>query len=308
MIGGVLLARAPDGTIAEASDIVRQTQVAELVRLARRVREEVKADNLSLIAAGVAFYGMLAVFPALIATVTLYGLVADPDRIRQQLGEATAALPQGAADVITGQLTSVVAVGRGGLTVGLVISLAATVWAAAGGVRALLLGLNIIFHVEEGRSLVRRCVIGLALTLGGLVAVPVALTLIAAFPVLLGRVGMHGVVAVLAQVARWVLLIVLVLGGLSTLYRWGPHRRAARWRWATPGTLVALALWGMGSVVFSAYVSNFGSYNETYGSLAAVIVLMLWLYLSAFAILVGAAVDAVRERDEHVIQATHPGQ
>jgi membrane protein len=298
-----------DDIIAEAPDIIAQAQVAELVRLARRVREEVKADNLSLIAAGVAFYGMLAVFPALIATVTLYGLVADPDRIRQQLSEATAALPQGAADVITGQLTSVVAVGRGGLTVGLVISLAATVWAASGGVRALLLGLNIIFHVEEGRSLVRRCVIGLALTLGGLVAVPVALTLIAVFPVLLDRLGPHGVVvAVLAQVARWVLLIVLVLGGLSTLYRWGPDRRAARWRWTTPGTLVALALWGVGSVVFSAYVSNFGSYNETYGSLAAVIVLMLWLYLSAFAILVGAEVDAVRERDEHVIQTTPPEQ
>ncbi len=278
--------------------------MAELARLLRRVRDAAKADNVSLVAAGVAFYGLLAIFPALIATVTLYGLVADPDRIKEQIASATAALPPGAADLVTSQLTSVASVGRGGLTLGLVISLGATIWAASGGVRALVKGLNVIYHTEESRGFVERSSLGLGLTLGGLVAVALALTLVAAFPVILDRIGLDPVAAGFAQAARWALLAVLVVIGLSVLYRLGPDREQPRFRWVTWGTLTALGMWVLGSVGFSVYVSNFGSYNQTYGSIAAVIVLMLWLYLSALAVLVGAEIDAVRERDKDVTHTT----
>ena len=274
--------------------------MAELARFLRRVRDAAKADNVSLVAAGVAFYGLLAIFPALIATVTLYGLVADPDRIKEQIASATAALPPGAADLVTSQLTSVASVGHGGLTLSLVISLGATIWAASGGVRALLIGLNVIYRTEESRGLVKRSSLGLGLTLGGLVVVALALTLVAAFPVILDRIGLDPVAAGFAQAARWALLAVVVVIGLSVLYRLGPDREQPRFRWVTWGTLTALGMWVLGSVGFSVYVSNFGSYNQTYGSIAAVIVLMLWLYLSALAVLVGAEIDAVRERDKDV--------
>jgi len=274
--------------------------MAELARFLRRVRDAAKGDNVSLVAAGVAFYGLLAIFPALIATVTLYGLVADPDRIKEQIASATAALPPGAADLVTSQLTSVASVGHGGLTLSLVISLGATIWAASGGVRALLIGLNVIYRTEESRGLVKRSSLGLGLTLGGLVVVALALTLVAAFPVILDRIGLDPVAAGFAQAARWALLAVVVVIGLSVLYRLGPDREQPRFRWVTWGTLTALGMWVLGSVGFSVYVSNFGSYNQTYGSIAAVIVLMLWLYLSALAVLVGAEIDAVRERDKDV--------
>jgi len=276
----------------------------DLARLARQVRAEVKADNLSLVAAGVAFYGLLAIFPAIIATVAVYGLVADPDHISAQLASATEALPQEAADLIVSQLSAAAKIDRSGLTLGLVLSLGATLWAATGGVRALLNGLNVIYDVKENRGFVRRSALALGLTVGGLVTVAAALALVAAFPVALDRVGLEPVAAGLAEAARWLLLVILILLGLALLYRWGPARPTARRRWVTWGSAGALLVWILGSIAFSVYVANFGSYNKTYGTIAAVIVLMLWLYVSAFSVLLGAEIDAVRERDKSVTPTT----
>jgi len=276
----------------------------DLARLARQVRVEVKADNLSLVAAGVAFYGLLAIFPAIIATVAVYGLVADPDHISAQLASATEALPQEAADLIVSQLSAAAKIDRSGLTLGLVLSLGATLWAATGGVRALLNGLNVIYDVKENRGFVRRSALALGLTVGGLVTVAAALALVAAFPVALDRVGLEPVAAGLAEAARWLLLVILILLGLALLYRWGPARPTARRRWVTWGSAGALLVWILGSIAFSVYVANFGSYNKTYGTIAAVIVLMLWLYVSAFSVLLGAEIDAVRERDKSVTPTT----
>ena len=276
----------------------------QLIGRVRGVRAEITSKNLPLVAAGVAFYGLLAIFPALIAVVKLYGLVADPTRISAQISSAAAAMPQGAADLITVQLTSMTEVGVGGLSVGLTISLGATIWAAAGAVRALLTGLNVIVEVEEGRGPVKRAVLSLALTLGAMVLALVTLTLVAAFPVIVGWLGLDPVAAALAELGRWSTLVAVVVVGLAVLYRWGPDRPRPRWRWATWGTVVAVGLWAIGSLGFSVYVSNFGRYHQTYGGIAAVIVLMLWLYLSAFAILIGALIDAVRDRDKDVTQAT----
>jgi len=267
-----------------------------LVRMARDVRAQIKSKNLALVAAGVAFYGLLAMFPALIAVVTLYGLFADPSRISAQLESATAAMPSSAADLVTDQLASVAAVGVGGLSFGLAISLAATIWAAAGGVRAISTGLNLIFGIEATRGLVRRAASSLALTLGAMVNAVVLLTLVAAFPVVVRRLGLDPAAAAVAEGLRWTLLAVAALLGLAVLYRWAPDRTPPRWRWVSWGTVTAVAVWVLGSVAFSVYVANFGRYNATYGGIAAVIVLMLWLYLSAFAVLVGAVVDAVGDR------------
>ena len=276
----------------------------DLMRLVSGIRAELRSKNVSLVAAGVAFYGLLAIFPAVIALVTLYGLVADPEEIATQLADAPSAMPDEARDLVTSQLASVAAVGVGGLSFGLAISIAATVWAAAGGVRALSTGLNLIFDVAGDRGMVKRAATSLVLTLGAMVEAVVMLALVAGFPVAIGRLGLDPVTAAFAQGLRWTLLVAALVVGLGVLYRWAPDRPPRRWRWISWGTVTAVALWAVGSVGFSVYVDNFGSYNATYGSIAAVIVLMLWLFLSAFAVLFGAVIDAVGDRDKDVTEAT----
>jgi membrane protein len=275
-----------------------------LVRLAREVRAELRSKNVTLVAAGVGFYGLLAMFPALIAVVTLYGLVADPEKIAAQIAGATAAMPDEARDLVASQLASVAAVGVSGLSFGLALSLAATVWAATGAVRALSTGLNLIFGVPATRGLFKRSAVSLALTLGAMAEAVVMLTLVAGFPVVVDRLGLDPVAAAVAEGLRWTLLVVAVVVGVAVLYRWAPDHTPGRWRWISWGTVSAVALWAIGSVGFSVYVDNFGTYNATYGSIAAVIVLMLWLYLSAFAVLFGAVIDAAGHRDKDVTEAT----
>jgi membrane protein len=270
-----------------------RTNGQSLFDLIRRVKTGMSEDNLSLIAAGVAFYGMLALFPAIISVVTVYALVATADQIERQIRPLLTALPPDAADLLVAPLKSAAA-NSGGLTIGLVVSLFATVWAAAGGVSALVTGLNVIYGVHESRNFLTLKARALALTLGGLVAAVVALGLVAAFPVVLAHLGLDPAVALGAQAARWVVLVVLIALALSVLYRFGPDRREARWRPVSVGVTAALLVWVLASLGFSFYVSHFNDYNKAYGSLAAVVVLLLWLYLSAFAILLGAKIDSVR--------------
>jgi len=260
----------------------------------RQVKTEMTEDNLTLVAAGVAFYAVLALLPALIALVNVYALVVTPEQASEQIQPLLAALPSDAASLLQRQLQKIVQANHGGLTIGLIVSLFATWWAAAGGVSALITGLNIIYEAKESRNFLRLRVLAMGLTLGALVAAVVALALVAAFPVILHRVGLDPAVAVGAEVARWAVLVVLVMLGLSVLYRFGPNRAHTRWRPVTLGATIAVLLWALASAGFSFYVSHFGSYDKTYGSLAGGIVLMLWMYLSAFAVLLGAQIDSVR--------------
>jgi membrane protein len=251
--------------------------VRETVGLVKRVLAGIKRHNLSLVAAGVAYYSLLAIFPAMIAVVAIYGLVATPEEIKKQLEPVVDQLPPGAGELIAGQLTSAAEIDHSGLTLGVVISLGATLWAAAGGMRALCKGLSVIRDQEENRAFVNRATTALALTLSAMIAVMIALALVAAFPVVLNHVGLGALATGAAELARWLLLILILGLGLAVLYRWGPAGERPRWRWVSWGTSIAVLVWIIGSVGFSVYVANFGSYNKTYGSLAAVIVLMLWL-------------------------------
>jgi membrane protein len=265
-------------------------------RFARRVWRNMSEDNLTLIAAGVAFYWMLALFPAIIAMVTVYALVADAQQVRDQISPLLTGLPPEASDLILAQLEKAVEASDSGLTLGLAVSLAATLWAASGGTQAVMTGLNVITEQRETRNFARLKATAIGLTLGALIAAIAALTLITAFPIALDRIGLDPVAAVAAEAVRWVVLVVLVSIGLAVMYRFGPAPHHARWRWATPGTVTAVAVWVVASLGFTIYVGSFGSYNKTYGGLAAVIVLLLWLYLSAVAILIGAEIDAIRDQ------------
>lgn len=251
-----------------------------------------KKNNLGLVAAGVAFYAMLAIFPAIIAAVSVYSLVADPRTIESQLRPLIRALPPGGGDLLVGQLTATASSSHGGISVGVIIGIAGTLFAASGGVRALMTGLNVIFERTESRNFIKLRVFGLALTLGALVIGIVAIALIAAFPVALHHIGLGAFAAVLARIGSWIVLFAVIGGSLALFYRYGPDRGGRRRPRLTVGVVVAIVIWFVGSLLFSFYVSNFSSYNKTYGALAAVIVLLLWLDLSAYAVLYGAAVDA----------------
>jgi membrane protein len=262
----------------------------------KRVKAEVKDDNVGLLAAGVAFYAMLAIFPAIIAVVTVYGMVADPDQVKTQVGELAKSLPAGADELLEDQLTNVVNAGRQALSIGLALSLLALLWSVSSGVQGLSKCLNVIYDEKETRGFVKLRGLSLLLTLGAIVVAVVALALITVFPGVIDGLGLGRAGQVAASVARWVVLAVLVLLALGVVYRLGPDRANPRWRWVSSGAVVALVLWLLGSVGFSYYVDNFGKYNQTYGALAAVIILLLWLFLSAFAVLLGAEFNAETER------------
>jgi membrane protein len=262
----------------------------------KRVKAEVKDDNVSLLAAGVAFYAMLALFPAIIALVTIYGMVADPAEVESQVGEFAKSLPSGADQLITQQLENVVNAGQQALSIGLALSLLAVLWSVSSGVQGLVKSLNLIYDERETRGFVKLRGLSLLLTLGAIVVVVVALVLITVFPGVIEDLGLGQAGELAASIVRWVVLALLVLVALAVVYRFAPDRTNPRWRWLSWGAVVALVLWLLGSVGFSFYVDNFGKYNQTYGALAAVIILLLWLYLSAFAVLLGAEFNAETER------------
>jgi membrane protein len=259
----------------------------------RRAFKESSGDNVSMLAGGVAFFGFLAIIPALIALVSLYGLVADPSQVAATLESVSSALPSSAASLVTDQINSVVNAGGGALTTGLVISILAALFSASSGTQNLMAAINIAYDETEGRGAVKLRALALALTAGAIVFVVVAIALVAVAPALLDGLGPVG--RVLGQVVRWVLLLVLVVVGLAVVYRVAPDRDAPRFRWVTPGSMVATVLWIVGSIVFSVYVNNFGSYNKTYGALAGVVVFLLWMYLTSYIVLLGAEINSESE-------------
>lgn len=260
----------------------------------RRAWRQAKKDAIGTLAGGVAFYGFLAIFPALIALVSLFGLVADRARAAVALEVLTAAVPASARPLVAEQLASVLATSTAGLTVGLVVSAAVALFSASSGTQNLLAAVNVAYAGDGSRSAVRLRLLAFALTVGAVLFVVLAVALVAAAPFVLDRLGVVG--WLLGQVARWTLLEVLMLGALAVVYRTAPECGAPR-RWVTFGSVVATLSWTVGSVLFGLYVENLGSYQETYGTLAGVVVLLLWLHLTSWVVLLGAEIDAEAARN-----------
>ncbi len=262
--------------------------------VAARVKGELKDDQVPLLSAGVAFYLLLALFPALAALVSMYGLFADPSEVSRQVSDLTGTLPQDAQSLITDQLEKVTEQEQGlGLTVA--VSIAAALWAASSGVKHLIGAINAAYDEKETRKFLKLRGLALALTVGGVFFAAVALGVIAVLPNLADRLPFGSLGQVLVQVASYVGLAIGFAVGLAVLYRFAPDRDAPKWRWVSWGAAIATVVWILGSIAFSVYVSNFGSYGETYGSIGAVIVLMLWLAVTAFAIILGAEINSELE-------------
>jgi membrane protein len=260
-----------------------------------RVWSEMGKDNLSIVSAGIAFYAMLSLFPALAAALSLYGLIADPVTVERQLAELAGLLPEGARTIITDQLSAIARQPRSSLSFGAILGIAFALWSASAAIRTLMDALNVVYDEKERRSFVRFYATALGLTLGGIVWIIVAISLVAALPAALNLIGLPAGLETALRYLRWPLLAIAVMAGLAALYRYGPSREQPQWRWVSWGAVVATLLWLVASAGFSYYVSNFGSYNETYGALGAVIVLLMWLYITAYIVLIGGELNAEME-------------
>jgi membrane protein len=265
-------------------------------QVVRRAMKESTADNVPMLAGGVAFFAFLAIFPAIIACITLYGLVADPETVATQVRDLAAILPQQAQPIVADQLQSVSSSSAGALGFGLVVSLLAALWSASSGTGNLIKAVNLAYDEDETRGFLKVRGLALLLTLGAIVFLLLTLALVAVVPVALNALALGPAGTVITQIVRWVLLVVVIVVALAVVYRLAPDRDAPRFAWVSTGSLVAALLWIAGSVVFSLYVNNFGSYNKTYGTIAGVVVLMLWLYLTSYIVLLGAEINAESER------------
>ncbi|WP_083442193.1 YihY/virulence factor BrkB family protein [Nitriliruptor alkaliphilus] len=261
-----------------------------------RVVASLKRDHVSLLAAGVAFKGLLALFPSIVALISIWGLVADPTEVADQLAEFTAALPSGAAELLNDQMQAIAASDPATLGTALAVSLLIALWSASGGMAGIIEGINAAYDEVDRRTFPVKRGLALLLTLGAIVGLLVTIALIAVLPVALGQLGLGQVGELAVRIGTWPALAVLATLGLAWLYKVSPDRDRPRMRWVSWGAVIATALWLIGSAGFTLYVENFGNFGETYGTFAGIIVLMLWLFLTAFIVLLGAEINAEMER------------
>jgi YihY family inner membrane protein len=266
------------------------------VAVAKRTWAETSGDNIGLIAAGVAFYGFLALVPLLGAIVLVYGLAAEPATVMRDMTQLTSVMPQDIAKLVGEQLMNVVKTSDGKKGLGLLLALALALFGARNGAGAVITALNVVYEEEEKRNFIRVNLLALGITAAGVLVAIIALIAVAALGHLETLFPNAPVIVVAAgKIAAYVLMTLAGAGAAATLYRYGPSRRHARWVWLTPGSLFAALMWLALTVGFGIYVANFGNYNATYGSLGAVVVTLTWLYLSSYILLFGAELNSELE-------------
>src|SRR5215207_7074960 len=261
--------------------------------IAKRTAKEVKQDQVPLLAPGVAFYTLLALFPAIIAGVSIYGLVADPETVRSQIDKLTQMLSPETATILSQQIKQVTSGAGGALGLATVIGILTALWSASSGMKALITGVNLAYDEGESRKFVKLRGLSLLLTLGAMVLLAVAGATIVGFPPIADN--LPTVLQWVLGILRFVVLAVLLVLGLAALYRYAPDRDEPKWTWVSWGSAVATVLWIVASIGFSIYVNSFGNYNKTYGALAGIIILMFWLWLTALIVLVGAELNTEME-------------
>ena len=264
-------------------------------QISKRVVTQFSAHRIMTEAAGVTFYALLAIFPALAAMVSLYGLFADPATVSGHLDTVAGFVPGGGMDIITDQVKRVAANGKSTLGFGLALGLATSLWSANAAMKSLFDSLNVVYDEHERRSFVRLTGLSLGLTFGAIIFILLALAAVVALPVALKFVGLGSFADLMLRLGRWPALMVVIILFLAVVYRFGPSRQAARWRWISWGSVFAAVAWVVVSAGFSWYVTNFGSYNKTYGSLGAAVGFMTWIWLSAMVVLIGAELNAETE-------------
>lgn len=299
---------APDVPIAPATVIGRGRDARHPFQIPRlgwkdivfRVKDEWGDDHVGLSAAAVAFYSFLALIPALAALVSILGLVARGQNPEEVINDLFGALPDEARTLLSDQLSTISSQSSGSLSFGLVIGVVLSLWTASGAIGQLVNTINIAYDEEETRNWFRRKAMALGLTLGAVVFVAIAVFVVVGFPELISRTGLGVGTRRLLNILIWPGLALSFGGALALLYRIAPDRSAAHWKWVSVGSIFSVLAWVAVTLGFRFYVSSFGSYNETYGSLAAVVVILLWLWLTAVIVLLGAEINAEIEHQTEV--------
>jgi membrane protein len=260
------------------------------------------SDRIGLAAAGCAFYATLALFPAISTLVSVYGLAFDPTTVEPQLRVLRDLLPRPAFQLISERVHTLVAKPRGTLTISLIIGTLVTLWSASAGTKSMIAALNIAYEETETRPFLRFQATALTMTLSAILGAALAVALLVALPAVLDFIPQHfGIQLIetgtqmLLKVGAPILLLLFVGASFSLLYRFGPSRKSASWHWITPGSLVATALWLLASSGFSYYVGHVASYDATYGPLGAVVGIMMWFFVTAYVVLLGAELNAELE-------------
>jgi membrane protein len=257
-----------------------------------RTYEQFNDDRLLAVAAGVVFYGLLALFPAITALVSCYALVVDPQTINGHLAFLSGFLPEGSFSIVEDQVARVLSKGNVQLGSAFLISLLLALWSANGGVKAIIDALNVVYDEKEKRGFLTLNAISLTFTIGGVLGILIASGLVVVAPVVFQMIGFGGMTEAIVKYGRWPALAILLLLALAVLYRFAPSRRQPKWRWISVGSVVATVTWMAGSALLSFYLANFGHYDATYGSLGAAIALMIWMWMSTIVILVGAELNS----------------
>ena len=265
---------------------------ARVQSIASRLRPRIREHNLTLVAAGVAFYAFLALIPTLVAFISLYGLVANPADVTRQVKDVASALPMEVQNFFVYQLTSIIHANRTGVSVTLIVAVALALWSASGGMAALVTGVHVALDREQPKSYVKKRGKALLLTIGAIVFLSVVIFVIAAVPPLLSNVGLASAGRIVLGILRWPILAAVMVVGVGLLYRVSVKDGPRGWLGVvTPGSVVAMVGWLIVSALFAVYTANFSSYSKTYGALASIVVLLLWLWLSCLLVLLGAEVD-----------------
>jgi membrane protein len=298
--GASIEQRVAGGRQSEAPIQIRARRWRDILL---RVYQGISEDRILLVAAGVTFYALLAIFPGLAALISIYGLFADPATIAGHLDTIGNIAPGGAIDVLREQMTRLASQGGTTLGVSFLVSLAISLWTANSGVKAIFDALNAVYGEEESRSFLKLNAVTLLITLGIIAFILLMLAAVVVIPVLLNYLPVPGFTAFLVNVGRWPILFLLVTFALEVVYRFGPSCSEPHWRWLSWGSASAAIVWLAASALFSWYVANFGSYDKTYGSLGAVIGFMTWIWLSIIVVLVGAKLNAEIEH-----YAAHEGE
>ncbi len=285
---------ATEAAVGRQADSPKEIPAKGWKQVALRVKVEAKNDRVPLLSAGLAFYGLLAAVPGLVAIISMYGLVSDPKDISDQVKSLMGTAPPEARTLLRHQLEKLTTSSGGGLGLGVLLGIVIALWSASAGMKHLIEGVNGAYDEDETRGYVKLRLTAIVLTVGVAVFLVVAVGVITVLPGIFDHLGVVG--SILLAVARFGGLLAAFIVGLGVLYRYGPDRDKPEWRWVSWGSAIAAILWVIASIAFSVYASNFSKFNKTYGSLGAVIVVLLWLQISAAVILLGAEINAELER------------
>lgn len=262
----------------------------------KRTWREIHDDNVTIVAAGVAFFTLLAVFPLITACLSIYGLFADPSEVENLTQSVNSVLPAQAWEILHGQITSVITAPNAGLGLGIAIGLLIALWSAGSGIRAVMRAMNIAYGEKETRNLATFYAMASAMTLAVIIFVWISLGVIIGVPAFLALMKLEGLTVGFSRAIPWLLLVSIFAFSSGVLYRFGPSRRPAKKRWVMPGIIFTTVTWLLQSFAFSKFIAAFGNYNAVYGSLSAVIILLIWFWLTAYTVIVGAELNAEMER------------